>query len=53
MLFRSDWSFESQRDTDNIISTVEAFSIEKVEEFVDDHERSDPRRPADMLKLVA
>jgi hypothetical protein len=48
-----DWSFESQRDWDNIISTVEEFSVEKVEEFVDDCERSDPRRAADQLRMVA
>ena len=29
-----DWSFESQRDHENIISAVEEFSIEKVEEFI-------------------
>jgi hypothetical protein len=48
-----DWSFESQRDMDNIISTVEEFSLVKVEEFIDDYERSDPRRAADQLKMVA
>jgi hypothetical protein len=48
-----DWSFESQRDWSNIISTVEEFSLAKVEEFEDDFERSDPRRAADQLKMVA
>jgi hypothetical protein len=48
-----DWSYESQRDEDNIISSVENFSVDAVDAFQWDNERSDPRRAADQLKLVA
>jgi hypothetical protein len=48
-----DWSFESQRDEENIVCAVEQFCVDAVDAFQWDNDRDDPRRSEDQLRLVA